>query len=361
MIEAYEQNRDLYSVIGSKAFNVSYEDCLEFYPEGTEIEYEGKKVICGNKTHQNKAGKERRTMSKSILLGVLYGRGAASVGQQINKSREEAQKIIDDFYSAFPRVYQWIEESKQSAHTVGYVEDIAGRRRRLPDALLPKYEFSDNKSDFNPLLYTLGTSREHPLLSKYKSLVANCKNRTEYEKIKVDAEKNGIIIKDNTGFIAQAERQAVNARVQGGAATLTKKALIDLYNNKELKQMGAKLVNCVHDEILIEAPAEFAEKAAKILTDTMIESAKTYVTNVPMKCDSYIVPCWYLDEFFVTIQDKFKHLTETMSDIEAFENIVNTNTESTRSQIYEIVREMMKDKPSDYIELDKAIEEGRLI
>ena len=65
MISAYIEGKDLYSVIASASFNVPYEDCLEFYPEGTEIEYEGKSVICGYKTHQNKSGKERRTMAKS--------------------------------------------------------------------------------------------------------------------------------------------------------------------------------------------------------------------------------------------------------------------------------------------------------
>ena len=300
-------------------------------------------------------------MSKSILLGVLYGRGAASVGDQIGKSKDEAQKIIDDFYNAFPEVKQWIDSSIESAHDKGYVEDIIGRRRRLPDALLDKYEITDNTKNFNPLLYTLGTSREHPLLSKYLNLLNTVKNRKEYEQIKADAEKNNITIKDNTGFIAQAERQAVNARVQGGAATLTKKALIDLYYNENLRKLGAKLINCVHDEILMEVPTENAERAADLLSETMVNSAKKYVTNIPMQCDSYIVPCWYLDEFFVQIKDKFKSLEEKMSQLEAFETVVKTNTESTRSQIYEIVRDMMTEKPADHELLDAAIAGGYLI
>ena len=90
----------------------------------------------------------------------------------------------------------------------------------------------------------------------------------------------------------------------------------------------------------------------------MINSAKKYVTNVPMKCDAYIVPCWYLDEFFVHIKDKFKKLQAEMSDLEAFETLVKTNTESTRSQIYEIVRDMMAEKPADSSVLDKAIADG---
>ena len=69
MINAYKENKDLYSVIASMSFDRPYEDCLEFYPEGTKIIHEGKEVICGNKTHQNPEGKKYRTYAKSILLG----------------------------------------------------------------------------------------------------------------------------------------------------------------------------------------------------------------------------------------------------------------------------------------------------
>lgn len=69
MIKAYSEGKDLYAVIASMSFDKPYEDCLEFYPEGTKIIYEGQEVICGKKTHQNKEGKERRTQAKSVLLG----------------------------------------------------------------------------------------------------------------------------------------------------------------------------------------------------------------------------------------------------------------------------------------------------
>nr|DAE18946.1 MAG TPA: DNA polymerase [Siphoviridae sp. ctiOl67] len=104
MISAYKEGKDLYAVIASAAFNKPYEECLEFYPQGTKIIYEGKEVVCGNKTHQNKEGKSRRSAAKSILLGVLYGRGAASVAEQIGKSYQEAQDIIDQFFKSFPKV-----------------------------------------------------------------------------------------------------------------------------------------------------------------------------------------------------------------------------------------------------------------
>lgn len=69
MLQAYKDNKDLYAVIASVSFNFPYEECLEFYPEGTKIVVDGKEIVCGYKTHQNKDGKGRRTQAKSILLG----------------------------------------------------------------------------------------------------------------------------------------------------------------------------------------------------------------------------------------------------------------------------------------------------
>ena len=60
MIKSYREGKDLYSLIASKVYNNNYEDNLEFYPEGTEIEFEGERIIAGKKTHVNKQGKIRR-------------------------------------------------------------------------------------------------------------------------------------------------------------------------------------------------------------------------------------------------------------------------------------------------------------
>ena len=343
MIQAYLEGKDLYSVIASMSFDRKYEDCLEFYPEGTEIIYEGKPIVCGYKTHQNKEGKQYRNMAKSILLGVLYGRGAKSVGEQIGKTLEEAQEIINKFFSAFPKVQAWIDSSIESAHKLGYVEDIAGRRRRLPDTQLPKYKITDLKAKegkFNPLLEctNLYSGKDNPNVEKYKKLLENIKYRKDYEKIQQDALKEGIEIHDNSGFIAQAERQAVNSRVQGGAATLTKNALIAIHNDQRLKDIGAYLVNTVHDEILMEVPEKYSQLAEKYLVENMVESAKKLVTNVPMKCDTYNVNCWYIDEYFTLIESEFKKLLEKgNTPQDAFEQVCVDRCESTRSQIYEIV------------------------
>lgn len=349
MINAYLQGRDLYAVIASMSFDRAYEDCLEFYPEGTKIIYEGNEVITGYKTHQNKEGKTYRTMAKSILLGVLYGRGAASVGEQIGKSRDEAQEIIDKFFKAFPKVKKWIDYSIESCKKVGYVEDIAGRRRRLPDILLEKYEVKyknpdTSKGDFNPFLGCKNRSTCDKLLLNYKNQLENVKSRKQYEQIKLKAESDGIDIRDNSGFKSQAERQAVNARVQGGAATLTKVALINIYNDERLQNIGAKLINAVHDEILIEVPEENSELAEKLITEIMINSAKKYVATVPMASDTYNVNSWYEDEYSVTVESEFKHLVDDgLNEKDAFNKIVASRTEMTQDKLYNILKGYLKD------------------
>lgn len=343
MLNAYLNKQDLYSVIASQSFNVPYEDCLEFYPEGTKIVFEGQEVTCGYKTHLNTEGKARRTAAKSILLGLLYGRGAASVGEQIGKSREEAQEIIDKFFKAFPKVKQWIDESIEFCRKNGYVEDVGGRRRRLPDIQLPPYTIRYiNKTmangDFNPFIGCEDRTTSDKLIKEYEDKLANIKSRKQYEAIKAEAYGNGIEIINNGGFIAQAERQCVNARVQGGAATLTKSALIMIYNDERLKQLGAKLINCVHDEILIEAPVENSELAAQYLCEDMINSAKKYVPVVPMSVDAYNVDAWYMDEYASIIQKDYKKLLEKINnESEAESQIIEKYCELLPEQVKEAI------------------------
>ena len=343
MLNAYLNKQDLYSVIASQSFNVPYEDCLEFYPEGTEIEFEGKKVVCGYKTHLNTEGKNRRTQAKSILLGLLYGRGAASIGEQLGKSRDEAQEIIDKFFKAFPKVKEWINASIEGCRKNGYVVDVGGRRRRLPDIQLPEYTIkyinkNISNGDFNPFIGCENRTTSDKLINSYKEKVEKSKSRKQYEAIKQEALQNGIEILNNGGFISQAERQCVNARVQGGAATLTKSALIYIYNDQRLKDLGAKLINCVHDEILIEAPVENSELAAQYLCEDMIDSAKKYVPVVPMSCDAYNVDAWYMDEYASTIQKEYKKLLEkSIPENEAENTIVEKYCELLPEQVKEAI------------------------
>ena len=256
---------------------------------------------------------------------VLYGRGAASVGEQIGKSYDEAQQIIDSFFKSFPKVKKWIDESIDNAHKLGYVEDVAGRRRRLPDATLPPYTIKcgDGENSFNPLFESklLYTCEDKKLIAKYEEALAKCRSFKQKEAVKEAAKQEGVTILDNGGFIAQAERQAVNSRVQGGAATLTKVALNVIYRDGRLRDIGAKLINTVHDEILMEVPEENSKLAEKYLQEDMINSAKEYVPEVPMKCDTYNVQAWYYGDMASDLQGKFTKLQKEMSREEALQKL----------------------------------------
>ena len=108
----------------------------------------------------------------------------------------------------------------------------------------------------------------------------------------MQAAKEGIIIKDNGSYIADAERQCVNSIIQGTAADMTKKAMIAIGNDEILKELNCKLVLQVHDEVIAECPIENAKKCAERLSELMIESAKEKI-SVPMKCDAEITKQWY--------------------------------------------------------------------
>ena len=108
----------------------------------------------------NPEGKKRRSNCKSIAIGLLYGRGIDSVAEQIGTSYKEAEQLVNRFFDSFPTVKNWIEDTQQYARKYGYVEDVMGRRRRLPDIQLKPFEVETSgvsASKFNPLLHSLGT------------------------------------------------------------------------------------------------------------------------------------------------------------------------------------------------------------
>lgn len=287
MRHAYEQNLDLYSVIGSKLYGVPYEECLEFYPDGTT----------------NKEGKLRRNSVKSVLLGLMYGRGANSIAEQMNVSVKEANKVIEDFFSEFPKVADYIIFVQQQAQDLGYVQTATGRRRRLPDMSLPEYEFeyidASKNEDFDPFNFDADQQMddavpEH-IIEKYWAQLDRAWGFKKKQEIKDQAKAEGILIKDNGGKIADAQRQCLNSVIQGTAADMTKYAMIKVHNDAELKELGFHLMIPVHDELLGEVPIKNAKRGAERLTEVMIEAAKDII-SLPMKCDPSIVERWYGEE-----------------------------------------------------------------
>ena len=210
MYETFMHGKDLYSEIASKAFNVPYDDCREFRPDGTV----------------NKQGKERRTQAKSVLLGVLYGRGEASIGEQLNVSTKKAKDIKDSVFKGFPAIKEFEESSLDMAYELGYVTTVCNRKRRLPDLQLPEYEFKwkDGAPPDDDLLdFDLEEDMNEPevpedIQRKYLKKLQNC-YFSQKRKIFEEANKEGIWIVDNGAKIADAQRQCVNARIQGRRRT----------------------------------------------------------------------------------------------------------------------------------------------
>lgn len=346
MRQAYLEGKDLYCVIAANIYNNNYEDNLEHYPEGTVIELDGKKTICGYKTHLNKAGKERRSVAKMVLLALTYGMGPSTLAKRINKTNQEAQEIFDNFFKSFPKVEELINSSKQFLKEHGYVEDWAGRRRHLTDYFLNPYEatYKDEATviakTFNPILGCANRPLVDNTLTKWIDRAKVAKGNKAFDQLARDALKeDGVILTANTGRIAQAERQCLNARIQGSAASLTKLAMIQIHNSQELKDLDAKLVMTIHDEVMLECPALYAEQASEILPRIMIDAAAPYI-DVPMKCDPAIESRWYTSEYAVAVQEEFKKLTKSGLDRDkAFEKLYSKHPELPQEAIYKTITE----------------------
>ena len=290
MLNAYKEGKDLYAEIASLAFDKPYGDCLEFY-----LDENGKKT-----DKVNKEGKERRTQAKSILLGILYGRGINSVAEQLHTTTQKAQEIQDKVFKGFPAIPKFEEDSKRMAREKGYVTTLWGRKRRLPDLQLPKYEFDftqKQNDNFNPLDFDdIDTDAiddaNYELEMKYTALLDKAWGRQQKEAIKAKAKAEGIEIKDNGGFIADAERQCVNARIQGSAADMSKKAMLAVGNDERLKELGFKLLIPVHDELIGQCPLKNAKECSERFAQLMSDAAKDKL-EVPISCDVEITKEWY--------------------------------------------------------------------
>ena len=90
--------------------------------------------------------------------------------------------------------------------------------------------------------------------------------------------------------VAGAQQLGKNAPIQGSSADITKRALALLY--EALKPIDAKIVNCIHDEIVVEAAEEQAEEVAAILEREMIEAAREFIRSVPVTVDVAIADAW---------------------------------------------------------------------
>ncbi len=154
--------------------------------------------------------KDQRRKAKTANFGIIYGISAFGLAQQLDCSRTEAKQLIDDYFAAFPRVISYIESQKELARQRGYAETLFGRKRYLPD-----------------------------------------------------------IHSQNATVRSFAERNAVNAPIQGTAADIIKMAMVSIHRRLKEENLKAQMIMQVHDELNFNVPQEEIERVREIVVTEM--------------------------------------------------------------------------------------------
>lgn len=215
-----------------KAFVPSMEDGLILSADYSQIELRIMAHLCGDAhliesfkagvdVHAATAAKifgipvekvtsDQRRIAKTANFGIMYGISSFGLSQRLGVSRTEAKKIIDDYFEAFPSIKTFIAQTIATTQEKGYVETIFGRRRYLPEI--------------------------------------NAKNGT---------------------VRALAERNAVNAPIQGTSADIIKLAMIGVGRRLEEEGLKSRMVLQIHDELLFDTCESEAEKLKAIVVEEM--------------------------------------------------------------------------------------------
>ncbi len=202
MIEAFEHGQDIHAATAAKIYKTPIEEVTS----------------------------DMRRKAKTANFGIIYGISAFGLSERLNISRTEAKELIDGYFTTYPDVKRYMDESIVKARENGYVETVLGRKRFL--------------ADINS--------------------------------------KNAIV----RGY---AERNAINAPIQGSAADIIKVAMIRIFNRLEEKQLQSKMILQVHDELNFNVPANELESVKKIVVGEM-ENA--YKLRVPLKTDCGVGENW---------------------------------------------------------------------
>ncbi|EFK07658.1 DNA-directed DNA polymerase [delta proteobacterium NaphS2] len=166
---------------------------------------------------------EMRRIAKAINFGIIYGMGPQKLSEELSISKEAAQDYINAYYDRYKGVKRFKEKAIETALEKGYVTTLFNRRRYLPD-----------------------------------------------------------ISHNNNRIRSEAERMAVNTPIQGTAADLIKKAMIEIHNRLTEAAFQSKMLLQVHDELLLEVPEEEADDLINMIREEM---EGVYPLRVPLKVD----------------------------------------------------------------------------
>ena len=204
-------------------------------PQMIEVFREGKDLHAATaaniyKKPIDEVTRDERTKSKRANFGIIYGITVFGLAERLDIPRDEAKMLIDGYFQTFPEVHDYMEKSKEVARQQGYVTTLFGRRRYLPDI--------------------------------------NSANATV------------------RGF---AERNAINAPIQGTAADIIKVAMIHIFNRFKAEGIKSKMILQVHDELNFSVYPEEKEKVEHIVLEEM---QNAFHMAVPLVADSGFGENW---------------------------------------------------------------------
>ena len=202
MLEAFQHNEDIHASTASNIYKVDI----------------------------SQVTREMRRNAKTANFGIIYGISSFGLSQRLNISRSEAKNLIDQYFSTYPGVKQYIDKSINFARQHGYVQTILGRKRYLADI--------------------------------------NSKNNTV------------------RGY---AERNAINAPIQGSAADIIKIAMISIFRRLKNEHFKAKMILQVHDELIFDTPKAEIEDIKKLVKEEMEQAVKL---KIPIQVEIGIGNNW---------------------------------------------------------------------
>ncbi|MBQ9357782.1 MAG: DNA polymerase I [Prevotella sp.] len=204
------------------------ENMIRVFSEGKDLHAATASTIY--KKNIEDVTRDERTKSKRANFGIIYGITVFGLAERLDISRDEAKQLIDGFFQTFPKVKDYMERAKQEARQKGYVETLFGRRRYLPDI--------------------------------------NSQNATV------------------RGF---AERNAINAPIQGTAADIIKVAMIRIFQRFQAEGIRSKMILQVHDELNFSVLPEEKGRVEAIVLDEMQQALNM---AVPLVADSGFGQNW---------------------------------------------------------------------
>ncbi|SHP99287.1 DNA polymerase I [Mycobacteroides abscessus subsp. abscessus] len=205
------------------------EKLIEAFQEGLDIHT--KTAMDVFHVSKEEVTSNMRRHAKAVNFGIVYGISDYGLSQSLNITRKEAGSFIERYLESFPGVKEYMEEIVKDAKQKGFVSTLLHRRRYIPEI----------------------TSRNFNLRSF-------------------------------------AERTAMNTPIQGSAADIIKKAMIDMADRLKKENLKSRLLLSVHDELIFEAPEEEIERLKEIVPDVM---EHTVELKVPLKVDYSYGPTWF--------------------------------------------------------------------